>query len=120
MGEVTAFAELEQHMDTPVKRYSSGMISRLSFAIAMSFPADIYIFDEVLAVVDGEFQGRCLAEIRRLHEEGRTIIFVSHSLDQVMEVCERVVWIERGKVARLGPTAEVLEAYSEVHHQQEP
>jgi len=120
MDEVTAFAELEQHMDTPVKRYSSGMLSRLSFAIAMSFPADIYIFDEVLAVVDGEFQGRCLAEIRRLHAEGRTIIFVSHSLDQVTDVCERVVWLERGKVARVGPTAEVLDAYSEVHHQQEP
>jgi ABC-type polysaccharide/polyol phosphate transport system ATPase subunit len=119
MDDVAAFAELEQHMDTPVKRFSSGMISRLSFAIAMSFPADIYIFDEVLAVVDGEFQGRCLGEIRRLHAEGRTIIFVSHSLDQVTDVCERVVWLERGKVARVGPTAEVLEAYAQVHHQQE-
>jgi len=120
MDDVALFAELEQHMDTPVKRFSSGMISRLSFSIAMSFPADIYIFDEVLAVVDGEFQGRCLAEIRRLHREGRTVIFVSHSLDQVADVCERVVWIERGKVARVGPTAEVLDAYSQTHHQQEP
>src|SRR3954451_9341141 len=83
LDPVGAFAELERHMDTPVKRFSSGMTSRLSFAIAMQFPADIYIFDEVLAVVDGEFRDRCLAEIGRLHREGRTIIFVSHSLDQV-------------------------------------
>ena len=70
MDAVTAFAELERHMDTPVKRFSSGMLSRLSFAIAMQFPADIYVFDEVLAVVDGEFQARCLDEIRRLHARG--------------------------------------------------
>ena len=61
MDAVAEFAELERHMDTPVKRFSSGMLSRLSFSIAMQFPADIYVFDEVLAVVDGEFQGRCLA-----------------------------------------------------------
>jgi ABC-2 type transport system ATP-binding protein/lipopolysaccharide transport system ATP-binding protein len=78
----------------------------------MQFPADIYVFDEVLAVVDGEFQHRCLAEIKRLHEVGRTVIFVSHSLDQVADVCERVMWLEGGKVARIGPTAEVLDAYA--------
>ena len=102
-GRVTAFAELERHMDTPVKRFSSGMISRLSFAIAMQFPADIYVFDEVLAVVDGEFQARCLAEIKGLHAEGRTVIFVSHNLDQVAEVCERVIWLENGRVSAEGP-----------------
>ena len=80
MDAVAEFAELERHMDTPVKRYSTGMLSRLSFAIAMQFPADIYIFDEVLAVVDGEFQARCLDAIKGLHREGRTVIFVSHSL----------------------------------------
>ena len=98
MDAVAAFAEIERHMDTPVKRYSSGMLSRLSFAIAMQFPADIYVFDEVLAVVDGEFQARCLAEIRRLHSEGRTVIFVSHDLEQVREVCENVMWLEKGLV----------------------
>ena len=73
-------------MDTPVKRYSTGMLSRLSFAIAMQFPADIYIFDEVLAVVDGEFQARCLNAIRGLRRGGRTVIFVSHSLRQVADL----------------------------------
>src|SRR4051795_13442913 len=102
LDAVGAFAQLERHMDTPVKRFSSGMVSRLSFAIAMQFPADIYIFDEVLAVVDGEFQDRCIAEIARLHEEGRTVIFVSHSLDQVRALCSQVAWLEKGRVRRLG------------------
>lgn len=113
---VADFAELQLHMDTPVKRFSSGMLSRLSFAIAMQFPADIYIFDEVLAVVDGEFQGRCLREIQRLHAEGRTVIFVSHSLDQVAEVCQRVMWLERGRVEMIGATPDVLHSYAHVHH----
>jgi ABC-type polysaccharide/polyol phosphate transport system ATPase subunit len=116
MDDVTAFAELERHMDTPVKRFSSGMLSRLSFAIAVQFPADIYIFDEVLAVVDGEFQERCLTEIKRLHSQGRTVIFVSHSPHQVAEVCERSIWVERGTIRASGPTREILEAYADAHH----
>jgi len=115
IGAVAAFAELERHMKTPVKRFSSGMLSRLSFSIAMQFPADIYIFDEVLAVVDGEFQGRCLLEIKRLHAAGRTIIFVSHSLDQVQDVCERVMWLERGRIKQLGLVEHVLAAYERAH-----
>lgn len=112
---VACFAALELHMDTPVKRFSSGMVSRLSFAIAMQCPADVYVFDEVLAVVDGEFQGQCLREITRLHKEGRTIIFVSHSLDQIAEVCDRVMWMEQGRIEMIGPTTEVLAAYEDVH-----
>jgi len=115
MDAVAQFAEIERHMDTPVKRYSSGMLSRLTFAIGMQFPADIYIFDEVLAVVDGEFQARCLEEIKRLHREGRTVIFISHSLDQVAEVCDRVMWLDGGRLERIGPTDDVLAAYSEAH-----
>ena len=112
---VAGFAELERHMDTPVKRFSSGMVSRMSFSIAMQFPADIYVFDEVLAVVDGEFQARCLLEIKRLRTEGRTVIFVSHSPDQVSDVCERVMWLEGGRVARIGATDDVLAAYARMH-----
>ena len=112
MDDVTAFAELDRHMDTPIKRFSSGMVSRLSFAIAVQFPADIYVFDEVLAVVDGEFQARCLEEIKQLHRDGRTVIFVSHSLEQVVDVCERVVWLEGGRVRAAGPTQEVLGDYA--------
>jgi len=116
MEHVSEFAELERHMDTPVKRFSSGMVARLSFAIAMQFPADIYVFDEVLAVVDGEFQERCLGEIKNLHSQGRTVIFVSHSLEQVGEVCERVLWLDRGTVHDLGPTDAILPAYAESPH----
>jgi lipopolysaccharide transport system ATP-binding protein len=115
MDDVTAFAELERHMDTPVKRFSSGMVSRLSFAIAVQFPADIYVFDEVLAVVDAEFQARCIEEIRRLHASGRTIFFVSHSRDQVAQVCERVMWLEKGAVRDIGPAATVLAEYAHEH-----
>jgi lipopolysaccharide transport system ATP-binding protein len=112
MDAVAAFGELERHMDTPVKRYSSGMVSRLSFSIAMQFPADIYVFDEVLAVVDGEFRARCLDEIKGLHARGRTVIFVSHDLDLVAEVCDTVMWMKNGSVERIGPTDEVLHDYA--------
>jgi ABC-type polysaccharide/polyol phosphate transport system ATPase subunit len=77
----------------------------------MQFPADVYVFDEVLAVVDGEFEERCLDEIDRLRGEGRTVVFVSHNLDQVERVADRVLWMKRGLVERLGPTDEVLDAY---------
>ena len=106
-----AFAELERHADTPLKRYSSGMQSRLSFAIGMRFPADIYIFDEVLAVVDGAFRDRCLDEIQRLVGSGPTVLFVSHDLDQVSRLCERTIWLDRGTVRATGPTVEVLDKY---------
>lgn len=115
MEAVTEFAELERHMDTPVKRFSSGMSSRLSAAIAVQFPADIYVFDEVLAVVDSEFQSRCIEAIRQLNRTGSTIIFVSHDNEQVAEVCERVVWLEKGKLRDTGPTAAVLDAYEHAH-----
>lgn len=116
MQAVSDFAELERHMDTPVKRFSSGMTSRLSFAIAVQFPADIYVFDEVLAVVDGEFQARCLQEIKRLHSEGRTVIFVSHNPRQVEEVCERLIWLEDGCIRDQGATDRILGAYMQAHH----
>jgi ABC-type polysaccharide/polyol phosphate transport system ATPase subunit len=112
MNAVGEFAEIERHMDTPVKRFSSGMLARLSFAIAMQFPADIYVFDEVLAVVDGEFQARCLEEIKHLHRQGRTVIFVSHSLDQVADVSQRVLWMDSGQVRDIGRTSEVLDGYA--------
>jgi ABC-type polysaccharide/polyol phosphate transport system ATPase subunit len=114
MDAVTAFADLQRHMTTPVKRFSSGMISRLAFAIAVQFPADIYIFDEVLAVVDGEFRDRCLHEIKRLHNDGRTILFVSHSLDQVAYVCDTAMWLDNGALKARGAIEELLPAYQRV------
>ena len=115
LDAVTAFAGIERHMDTPVKRFSSGMVSRLSFSVAVQFPADIYVFDEVLAVVDGEFQARCLAEIKRLHASGRTVFFVSHNREQVAEVCDQVMWLERGQVREIGAASGVLANYEREH-----
>jgi ABC-type polysaccharide/polyol phosphate transport system ATPase subunit len=117
IDDIAAFAEVERHFDTPLKRYSSGMQSRLSFAIGMLFPADIYCFDEVLAVVDGEFRERCMAEIARLSSAGQSVLFISHDLDQIQQLCDRVLWMDRGRVHDLGSTTTVLEHYARhVHH----
>jgi ABC-type polysaccharide/polyol phosphate transport system ATPase subunit len=111
LDEIASFAELDRHFDTPIKRYSTGMQSRLCFAIAMLFPAAIYCFDEVLAVVDGEFKDRCLREIRALADAGSTVFFISHDLDQVGALCDRLLWLEQGVVRETGPPAEILERY---------
>jgi ABC-type polysaccharide/polyol phosphate transport system ATPase subunit len=113
LDAIAEFAGLERHFETPVKRYSSGMSSRLCFAIAMLFPADIYCFDEVLAVVDGEFRERCLNEIRSLVSSGSTVFFVSHDLTQVTALCDRVMWLDHGRVREIGPGPQVVERYAE-------
>jgi ABC-type polysaccharide/polyol phosphate transport system ATPase subunit len=109
--DIAAFAELETHLDTPNKRYSDGMQARLSFAIAMLFPADIYVFDEVLAVVDGEFRDRCLTEIERLRDRRKTVVFVSHDLNQVERLCNQILWLDRGRVRAVGEPAPILAEY---------
>jgi lipopolysaccharide transport system ATP-binding protein len=110
---IAEFAELDRHFDTPVKRYSTGMSSRLCFAIAMLFPADVYCFDEVLAVVDGEFRERCLNEIRALVARGSTVFFVSHDLTQVTALCDRVMWLDHGRIQEIGPGPEVAGRYAD-------
>lgn len=113
LSDIAAFAEIQRHFDTPVKRYSDGMQARLSFALAVLFPADIYIFDEVLAVVDQEYRARCLAEIASLSEAGSTVIIVSHDLDQIRQRANRVLWMDAGAVRMLGESSEVLGAYED-------
>jgi lipopolysaccharide transport system ATP-binding protein len=111
---ISAFGEIDEaHMNTPLKRFSSGMQARLSFAIAMSFPADIFIFDEVMAVVDDHFRMIATAEIKRLHERGKTVVFVSHDMDQVRRVSERGLWLDRGRLVMDAPIDEVAAAYAE-------
>ena len=112
LDEIAAFAELERYFDTPMKRYSSGMQSRLCFAIAMLFPASIYCFDEVLAVVDGEFRDRCLSHIRTLVARGSSVFFTSHNLEQIEAVCDRVLWIGHGEVQEIGAPDSVLPHYT--------
>lgn len=96
--EIVAFADIEKFLDTPVKRYSSGMFMRLGFAIAAHLDSEILIVDEVLAVGDGQFQEKCLKKMNEKSSQGRTILFVSHSIESVLSLCNRGVLLEKGEV----------------------
>ena len=109
--DIVGFAGVEEFIDTPVKRYSSGMYVRLAFAVAAFLEPEILLVDEVLAVGDAEFQRRCLGRMRDVVDDGRTIVFVSHNLSAVQRLCEQSVWLEHGRVAAAGPTKEVVGAY---------
>jgi ABC-type polysaccharide/polyol phosphate transport system ATPase subunit len=113
MPRITEFSGINRHMDTPLKRYSSGMSARLSFAAAICFPADIYVFDEVLAVVDDAFRDQCVAELNEMNARGSTILFMSHDLDLVRSVCSTGMWLDRGHVRKVGGIEDVGDAYRE-------
>ncbi|HUP61840.1 MAG TPA: ABC transporter ATP-binding protein [Thermoanaerobaculia bacterium] len=108
---IVAFSEVERFLDTPVKRYSSGMFVRLAFAVAAHLTPEILIVDEVLAVGDIEFQRRCLGRMNEVARSGRTVMFVSHNLPSIESLCPRSVLLSGGRVARDGPTKEVLASY---------
>ena len=108
---IVAFAEVERFLDTPLKHYSSGMQMRLAFAVAAHLEPEILLVDEVLAVGDLEFQRKCLGKMQDISKSGRTIIFVSHQMGQIRRLCERVFWIDSGRVRLEGPTGEVVAAY---------
>jgi lipopolysaccharide transport system ATP-binding protein len=109
---IVGFAEIDQFLDTPVKRYSSGMYVRLAFAIAAHLEPDILLLDEVLAVGDAAFQTRCLDKVNELaNEEGRAVLFVSHSADAVRRFCPRSVLLDRGSLVASGPTEAILQRY---------
>lgn len=114
--DIVGFAGLEQFIDTPVKNYSSGMVVRLGFAVAINVEPEILIIDEVLAVGDEEFQQRCFQKIEQFRREGRTIVFVSHGLSQVSQFCHRALWLEKGTVQTLGPAFEVVSEYTGAAH----
>ncbi len=110
--EIVAFAEVEQFLDTPVKRYSSGMYVRLAFAIAAYLEPEILIVDEVLAVGDAEFQKKCLGKMNNVAtREGRTVLFVSHNMGAVRALCQKVFWLEHGKMNMQGATGIVVDSY---------
>lgn len=112
--DIVAFAEMQKFLDTPVKRYSSGMQVRLAFSVAVHMEPDILLIDEVLAVGDAAFQKKCLAKIHEVAKrDNRTIMFVSHNLDAVQNLCERAIYLEKGTVKMDGPTNEVVKAYLE-------
>lgn len=111
--EIVDFAGIEQFLDTPVKRYSSGMQVRLGFAVAAHLEPEILFVDEVLSVGDAEFQKKCLGKMTELGEGGRTILFVSHSMPAVLRLCERVILLDHGRVTGAGPTPDVIRTYLE-------
>jgi len=108
---IVEFAGVEQFIDTPVKRYSSGMYMRLAFAVAAHLESDILLVDEVLAVGDGEFQKKCLQRISEMARDGRTVVFVSHNLAAVQALCPRAILLDKGLVLADGPTRDVLQTY---------
>lgn len=109
--EIVEFSGVERFLDTPVKRYSSGMYVRLAFAIAAHLDPEIMLVDEVLAVGDTEFQKKCLGRIRDVSDAGRAVVFVSHNLTAVQRLCDRVILLEDGRVAKEGETGQVLTEY---------
>jgi lipopolysaccharide transport system ATP-binding protein len=110
--EIVAFAEVERFIDTPVKRYSSGMFVRLAFAVAAHLEPDILVVDEVLAVGDAAFQRKCLGKLEDVsRHDGRTVLFVSHSMPTVLNLCERAILLVSGRVANDGMTKEVVGQY---------
>ncbi|MFO0954460.1 MAG: ABC transporter ATP-binding protein [Isosphaeraceae bacterium] len=109
--QIVAFSEVEKFLDTPIKHYSSGMYVRLAFAVAAHLETQILLVDEVLAVGDAEFQKKCLGRIEEVTREGRTVLFVSHHMPSVQNLCTRCVFLERGVLKMDGPPSEVLEAY---------
>jgi lipopolysaccharide transport system ATP-binding protein len=96
--EIVAFSGIEEFIDTPIKRYSSGMKMRLAFSVAAHLEPEIMIIDEVLAVGDAEFQEKCLGKMRDVAKAGRTVLFVSHNLNALMQLCSRIVWLDRGQL----------------------
>lgn len=104
---IVDFSELEEFMDVPIKNFSSGMLARLAFAIATVGTPDILIVDEVLSVGDFRFQEKCEKRIQRMMTDDTTILFVSHSIDQVKKICERAIWLEKGHIREAGSSEEV-------------
>jgi len=109
--EIVAFAEVEKFIDTPVKRYSSGMYLRLAFAVAAHLEPEILIVDEVLAVGDTSFQKKCLNKMHSVGKEGRTVLFVSHNLSAVTSLCQRALWLNQGRVVSDGPSQQTVSEY---------
>ena len=109
--EIVAFSELGEFIHQPIKTYSSGMMMRLAFSVATIVEPEILIVDEILAVGDASFQQKSRARMLELMQGGTTVLFVSHTMSQIREMCDRVLWLDHGTVKMIGPTQEVCDAY---------
>lgn len=112
-ADIVEFSELQEFMGVPVKNFSSGMVSRLAFAIATIGTPDILICDEVLSVGDFRFQEKCEKRIQKMIDGGTTILFVSHSIEQVKKLCNKIVWLDHGHVKMYGDAEEICQQYSQ-------
>ncbi len=110
--EILEFSELKQFIDVPIRNYSSGMLMRLAFSIATVVKPQILVVDEILAVGDEAFQAKSRAKMKELMDGGTTVLFVSHNIEQIKEMCDRVLWLDHGKTKMLGLTQEVCTKYS--------
>lgn len=111
LDNIIEFSELGNYIDNPVRTYSSGMYMRLAFAVAINVDADILLVDEVLAVGDQHFQDKCIAKMKELKKQGKTMVFVTHSLDTVKDFCNRAIWLSNGVIKMDGNPDEVIEKY---------
>ena len=113
LEQIIEFSELRDYIDNPVRTYSSGMFMRLAFAVAINVDADILLVDEILSVGDQHFQAKCINKMKELKKEGKTMVFVTHSLGSAQELCDRSVWLSNGVIKMDGATNEVIEKYLE-------
>ena len=111
VDDIIKFSELEDFIDSPIRTYSSGMYMRLAFSVAINVDADILLIDEILAVGDQHFQEKCFEKLEELKESDKTIVIVTHSLEQVKKLCTRAIWIYDGEVQMDGKPDEVIEKY---------
>ncbi len=111
LKNIIEFSELENYIDNPVRTYSSGMYMRLAFSVAINVDADILLIDEILSVGDEHFQNKCYQKMKELKAEGKTMVFVTHSMSAVRELCDRTVWLCDGKIKMDGETNQVVDEY---------
>ena len=111
LNDIIEFSELQDFIDNPVRTYSSGMYMRLAFSVAINVDADILLIDEILSVGDEHFQNKCFEKMKELKKQGKTMVFVTHSMESVRKLCDRTIWICDGKIRLDGNTNEVVEEY---------
>ena len=114
LENIIEFSELGSFIDNPVRTYSSGMYMRLAFSVAINVDAEILLIDEILSVGDQHFQEKCFAKMKELHSQGKTMVYVTHSLGAVQELCDRAIWLHEGKLRMDGLPKEVVEEYIKV------
>jgi len=114
LDQIIEFSELREFIDNPVRTYSSGMYMRLAFSVAINVDADILLIDEILSVGDQHFQEKCFNKMRELRKQKKTMVFVTHSMESVKNLCDRAIWLDNGKIRMDGNTAEVVDEYLRV------